>query len=127
MWNHGLRKVGGWGGGRAAIALSRLHRTERAQRTFNSSSCFFEHLIGLILPRAQPFPVECLKVCWEPPFLALVLSKHWVRTCTFSVVGILLQPRAVCAESSPQWVNLISFRTPVLALLSKQRYICTVG
>lgn len=42
----------------------------------NSSSRVSNQLTGFMLPRAQPFPLKCLKIRPEPPLPALV--PHWV-------------------------------------------------
>ena len=51
----------------AAITLSQLEGLPTVQEKSNGSSCVSKQLIEFILSRAQPFPVECLKICLVCP------------------------------------------------------------
>lgn len=92
------------------------------QEKSNGSSCVSKQLIEFILPRAQPFPVECLKICLVCP--SPVLPTH--------CVGMWLQmlrassTRAVFSERSAQWVNfMLCFQ--LLPLRFKQRIYSLMG
>lgn len=94
MWSHRLLKVGG------SYLLCLGYRGLRERRGLSTAPPASLNIL-VVSYCLEPSHFLCLKVCLEPLFLALVLSKHWVGTCTFSVVGIFLQPRGCLCREQP--------------------------
>ena len=90
----------------------------------NGSSWVSKQLIEFMLPRAQPFPVECLKMCLVCP--SPVLPTHCVWRDVASDIGGFFHSGCFFSERSAQWVNfMLCFQ--LLPLRFKQRIYSLTG
>ena len=78
------------------------------QEKSNGSSCVSKQLIEFILSRAQPFPVECLKICLVCPVPISGPSHALCRDVASDVRGSLLASGATFTTYSITTTTLSS-------------------